>query len=170
MRDTITNNRVQLLHPKIRDEVKILIDKAEEKLGQYAAIRIVQGLRTFREQQALYDQGRTIPGKIVTNSKAGQSYHNYGLAIDFAILYDKDKNGTYESLSWDLAADMDRDGQKDWMEVVDLFEAANYVWGGRFHSIQDNPHLEKTYGLNWRTLLEMHNTQTFIPNTTYVKI
>lgn len=170
MKDTISLTRVGLLHPKIRDEVKALIDKAEVVLGQYAAIRVVQGLRTFPEQQALYDQGRTKPGNRVTNSKAGQSYHNYGLAIDFAILYDKDKNGSFESLSWDLMADMDRDWQKDWMEVVDVFEAAGYTWGGRFSSIQDNPHLEKTYGLNWRTMLEMHNNKTFVPGTAYVRI
>jgi peptidoglycan LD-endopeptidase CwlK len=170
MKDTISITRVTLLHPKVRDEVKALIEKAEDKLGQYAAIRIVQGLRTFDEQQALYNQGRTTPGKVVTNSKAGQSYHNYGLAIDFAILYDKDKNGTFEALSWDLLVDMDKDWQKDWMEVVDLFEAANYTWGGRFHSIQDNPHLEKTFGINWRTMLDMHNSHAFIEGTQYIKL
>lgn len=168
MRDTISTTRVNLLHPNIRDEVKLLIEQAEEKLGRYAAIRIVQGLRTFAEQQALYDQGRFKPGPKVTNSKAGQSYHNYGLAIDFAILYDKDKNGTFEVLSWDTLADIDKDGERDWMEVVDVFEAANYTWGGRFSSIKDNPHFEKNFGSNWRTLLVRHQDEVFIPATEYV--
>lgn len=167
MKDLISIPRVELLHPQIRDEVKALIGLAEDKLGQYAAIRIVQGLRTFPEQQALYEQGRTKPGNRVTNSKAGQSYHNYGLAIDFAILYDKDKNGTFESLSWDTLTDMDKDGESDWIEVVDIFEKANFVWGGRFNSIKDNPHLEKTFGKNWRTLLEKYNNKDFIPGTIY---
>lgn len=170
MRDAISIPRVQLLHPKIREQVKTLIEQAEEQLGQYAAIRIVQGFRTFPEQNGLYAQGRTKPGKRVTNSKAGQSYHNYGLAIDFALLYDKDKNGTFETLSWDLLADMDKDGERDWMEVVDIFEAANYVWGGRFNSIPDNPHLELTFGLNWRKLLDLYNHDKFIPGTEFVDI
>lgn len=170
MKDTISIARVEDLHPKIRTEIRSLIDTAEAALGPYAAIRIVQGLRTFPEQQALYDQGRTKPGNRVTNSKAGQSYHNYGLAIDFAILYDKDKNGKFESLSWDLLADMDKDGQKDWDEVVAVFEAANYVWGGRFHSIQDNPHFERTFGLNWRVLLKRYTDKDFIPGSTYVHL
>lgn len=170
MKDKVSIERVELLHPKIRGEVKALIELAEDKLGEYAAIRIVQGLRTFPEQDALYAQGRTAPGKRVTNSKAGQSYHNYGLAIDFAILYDKDKNGKFESLSWDTIADLDKDGESDWSEVVEIFEKANYTWGGRFMSIKDNPHLERNFGLNWRTLLEMHNKGIFIPNTTYIKI
>lgn len=167
MRDAISIPRVAALHPKIRMEVAELIDKAEEKLPG-VAIRIVQGLRTFAEQDALYAKGRTAPGPRVTNSKGGQSYHNYGLAIDFALMYDKDNNGTWESLSWDTLKDFDKDGESDWMEVVDIFEQAGYVWGGRFVSIKDNPHLEKTFGNNWRQLLEKHNKQQFVPVTKYV--
>lgn len=43
-------------------------------------------VRSNEEQDALYAQGRTVPGKIVTNAHAGQSAHNYGLAIDFVPL------------------------------------------------------------------------------------
>jgi len=92
MRDTVSINRAYLLHPKIRQEVMDLIDKSEAKMPG-VAVRIVQGLRTIEEQNSLYAQGRTKPGKIVTNAKGGQSYHNYGMAIDFALLYDKDNNG-----------------------------------------------------------------------------
>lgn len=144
-----------------------LISKVESKLPG-AAIRIVQGLRTFEEQNKLYAQGRTLPGSRVTNSKGGQSYHNYGLAIDFALLYDKDKNGTFESLSWDTLKDFDKDGEADWMEVVDIFEETGYTWGGRFSSIKDNPHFEKNFGFNWRVLLEKYNRKDFIPVTNYV--
>lgn len=156
MRDIVSIPRVEKLHPKIRAEVKKLIEDAEDWLP-YTAIRIVQGLRTFAEQNELYAQGRTKPGNRVTNSKGGQSYHNYGLAIDFALLYDKDKNGTYESLSWDTLKDMDKDGESDWIEVVNVFEDAGYTWGGRFSSIKDNPHLEKNFGIHWRKLLERYN-------------
>ena len=40
---------------------------------------------TYRDnesQNALYAQGRTKAGRIVTNAKAGQSFHNYRLAFD----------------------------------------------------------------------------------------
>lgn len=170
MRDTASISRVAALHPAIKDEVKALIDKAEAKLGDHTAIRIVQGLRTFPEQQALYEQGRTKPGNRVTNSQQGQSYHNYGLAIDFALLYDTDGNGSFETLSWDTAKDFNHDGESDWLEVVDIFEAANYVWGGRFTSIKDNPHLEKTFGNNWRILLDRYNKKDFIIGGNYVRL
>jgi peptidoglycan L-alanyl-D-glutamate endopeptidase CwlK len=169
MRDKISEQRVQLLHPSIRDEVKKLIEDAESGLP-FTAIRIVQGLRTFEEQDNLFSQGRTTPGNRVTNSKGGQSYHNYGLAIDFALIYDKDKNGTYESLSWDILKDFDKDGEADWMEVVNVFENAGYTWGGRFNSIKDNPHLEKTFGNHWKTLLKKYQDKRFIPNTSYVQL
>lgn len=156
MRDIVSIERVNKLHPKIKNEVRLLIEQAESKLPN-TAIRIVQGLRTFAEQDALYAQGRTKPGNKVTNSKGGQSYHNYGLAIDFALVYDLNKDGKYETLSWDRLKDMDKDGEADWMEVVDTFEKAGYTWGGRWHSIPDAPHFEKTFGHNWRDLLTLYN-------------
>ena len=169
MRDKVSEQRIFVLHPAIRNEVKQLIEKAEANLPG-VAIRIVQGLRTFAEQQALYDQGRTKPGNIVTNAKAGSSFHNYRLAIDFALLYDKDNNGSFETLSWDTLKDFDKDGEKDWMEVVDIFEDAGYTWGGRFTSIKDNPHFEKSFGHTWKQLLAKHNGGWFIPNTTYIQL
>lgn len=168
MRDNISEGRLLKLHPAIRDEVRLLINKAEERLP-FTAVRIVQGMRTFAEQDALYAQGRTKPGPRVTNAKAGASFHNYGLAIDFALLYDKDKNGSYETLSWDILKDMDRDGEADWMEVVEIFEQAGYTWGGRFSTIKDNPHLEKGFGLTWRQLLAKHNAGEFL-ETNYVRV
>lgn len=49
-------------------------------------VQITSGYRSFAEQNKLYAQGRTAPGKIVTNAKGGQSNHNYGLAIDYVLL------------------------------------------------------------------------------------
>ena len=157
MRDKVSEARVALLHPSARAEVKQLIEKAELGFPPSMAVRIVQGLRTIKEQNDLYAQGRTKPGNIVTNAKGGSSFHNYGLAIDFAILTDKDGNGSFEDLSWDIKKDNDKDGVADWLEVVKVFEAAGWSWGGKWASIKDYPHLEKTFGYTWRQLLEKHN-------------
>lgn len=184
MRDQISVPRVAALHPYIRDEVKSRIEFIEnEKFSPYMAIRVVQGGRTFSYQDGLYQLGRTVKnedgydpikkplGNIITMSKGGQSIHNYWLAFDNAILYDKDQNGTFESLSWDIVKDMDRDGEADWMEMVDAFEDMGYNWGGRWHgSLIDNPHFDKTKGLNWKQLLIKYNAKDFIPGTTFVRI
>jgi peptidoglycan L-alanyl-D-glutamate endopeptidase CwlK len=42
------------------------------------------GLRTYAEQETLYAQGRTAPGRIITRARGGQSLHNFGVAVDFA--------------------------------------------------------------------------------------
>lgn len=145
MRDHISEERVKLMHPKVRDEVKALIEKAEAEFPLDYKIRVVQGLRTIKEQNDLYAQGRTKPGPIVTKAKGGSSFHNYGLAFDFAIVYGP-------NLSWDINADRDGDGVKDWMEVVKVFEAAGWEWGGRWSSLKDYPHLQKTFGNTWQQL------------------
>lgn len=181
MRDSVSISRVQLLHPLVRTEVSLLIDRVELEFPSYIAVRIVQGLRTIDEQDALFNQphdgkDNDGDGKIdeadehVTNARGGSSYHNYGLAIDFALLYDKDKNGKYETLSWDLVADMDRDGKRDWSEMVNVFKSAGWEWGGNWQTLIDNPHLQKTFGYTWKQLLTKYKNREFIPGTQYVKL
>lgn len=141
--DAVTAGRINKLHPKIREEVRNLVEQANAALTGNAQVRIVQGLRTFAEQDAMYKQRPKV-----TNAKGGQSYHNYGLAIDFALLIDG------KQISWDSAKDWDGDKQSDWLEVVLLFTKAGYKWGKAFN---DLPHLEKTFGKNWRDYLALKN-------------
>ena len=157
MRDAVSIPRIALLHPLVRDEVAATIDAIEAGFPENVKVRIVQGLRTIDEQNALFAQGRTKPGSIVTNAKGGKSYHNYGLAIDFAIMYDKDNNGSFEVLSWDTKYDFDKDGVSDWQEVVKAFKDKGWKWGGDWTSIKDNPHLEKSFGLSVSELFAKYN-------------
>jgi peptidoglycan L-alanyl-D-glutamate endopeptidase CwlK len=168
MRDAISKQRVSLLHPAIRSEVEALIDKAESGMPATMKVRIVQGLRTIEEQNALYAKGRTAPGPKVTNARGGKSYHNYGLAIDFAILYDKDGNGSFETLSWDIFYDHDKDGKRDWMEVVEVFKAAGYKYGGDWISLKDYPHMEKSFGYTTSQLFAKYKLKEFLPEQKYV--
>lgn len=151
MKDQISISRVGVLHPEIRKSVIDFIDEIEAKTG--LLFRIVQGLRTFDEQQAIYDQGRTKPGKIVTNAKPGSSYHNYGLAIDIVPIVNgkPDWNFKYET-------------------IYDIAEKHGFTCGGKFKSIVDKPHFEKNYGLKWRELLSRHQARDFIKGTNYVNI
>lgn len=136
-----------LLHPKLREEAISLFADAECKLTGRAKPRITFSLRTMAEQQAIYNQGRTTPGNIVTNAKPGASYHNWGLAIDFALIIDG------KEVSWDIGKDWDGDHTSDWMEVVNIFKAKGWEWGGDWKSLKDYPHLQKTFGHKWQELL-----------------
>lgn len=138
MKDAISITRCDLLHPKVRDTFKAFITECENTLG--ITLRVVQGLRTIAEQDALYAQGRTTPGKVVTNARGGSSYHNYGLAVDLAHL---DNN----NIDWNYPM----------AKLKPLATKYGMMWGGDFKSIKDMPHFELTFGKNWREFLKLHN-------------
>ncbi len=181
MRDYISINRAANLHPIDRKDYISTIEEAEAKFPKTIAVRIAEDFRTIEYQNGLYALGRTKVnpdgksakkpmGNIVTNAVGGKSYHNYGLAMDFAILYDLDGNGTYEALSWDMVRDLDRDGEADWMEVVDTFKKRGFEWGGDWHSIKDNPHFQRTHGYSVSQLFDLYTKKKFIPGTPYLDI
>lgn len=145
MQDKVTLERIQKLAPELREEGLAIYNEICSSLTGKAIVRFSHTLRTFAEQTALYAQGRTKPGKIVTQAKAGQSYHNYGLAIDIVLLIDKDGNGTFEEASWDTKTDFDKDNLSDWMEIVAIFKRYGWEWGGDWR-FKDLPHFQKTLG------------------------
>ena len=161
--DNVTQQRIAQLHPALRDEVTSLINQANTQLTSHSHVRIVQGLRTFAEQDALYAQGRTTAGQKVTQAKGGQSLHNYGVAIDFCLIIDD------KQVSWDMQKDWDGDKIADWMEVVSVFRKAGWEWGGTW-KFTDNPHFQKTFGHSWQDLLAKHNAGDFISGTNYVNL
>lgn len=170
MRDQISYERAKKLHPQVADDVIYLIEKAEQNLADNMAVRIVQALRTFEEQDELYQRGRTTKGPVVTNAKAGSSFHQYGLAIDFALLIDKNRDGKYEEISWSLTADRDQDGHKDWWEVIETFKEAGWESGAEWRTFKDYPHLQKRFGYTWKQLYMKYVNDDFIADTKYVKL
>jgi len=157
MKDQITLDRIQLLHPKLREDALDIYNEIIAALNGSAICRFAYTLRIFAEQDALYAQGRTKAGAKVTNAKGGQSYHNYGLAIDIVLLVDKDKNGSFESASWDIKTDFDGDGKADWMEIVAIFKRYGFEWGGDW-KFNDAPHFQKTFGKSIAELQTLHKT------------
>lgn len=135
--DQITRERIAKLHPSTREEVKKIIEDCDSALTGRAKIRITQGLRTFKEQEDLYSLGRTKAGKKVTNAKAGQSIHNYGLAVDICLIIDG------KTASWDTVKDWDNDKVADWYECVKIFAKYGWDWGGNWKTFKDLPHFER---------------------------
>lgn len=168
MKDTITLDRIKLLHPAVREEASKIYEEICDALTGRAICRFAYTIRTFKEQDDLYAIGRTKPGNIVTQAKAGRSYHNYGLAFDIVLLKDADGNGTYETASWETNIDFDGDGKPDWMEVVTIAKAYGWEWGGDW-KFSDTPHFQKTFGIPVMELLKRYDEKKVDQNN-YVRI
>ncbi|MBM4764299.1 M15 family metallopeptidase [Bacillus sp. B15-48] len=131
------------LHPIVAQKAEQLVHNGRKRGIE---IIITDDFRSFDEQNRLYETGRTKEGSIVTQAKGGESYHNFGLAIDFAI---KKSNG---EVIWDMTYDGNGNGQSDWMEVVEIAKSLGFEWGGDWKHFKDYPHLQMNFGLSIRDL------------------
>jgi peptidoglycan L-alanyl-D-glutamate endopeptidase CwlK len=128
--------KLKQLHPVVASKARQLIAAA---FKEGINIIITQGYRSKAEQDALYAQGRSKPGKIVTNAPGGHSYHNYGLAFDIAVL---NPDG---SINWNV--------DKNYYRVGALGQSLGLEWGGSWKKFPDYPHFQYTFGLSIDDLL-----------------
>ena len=168
--DKVTLDRIETAHPAVREELRLMYAEMVKALTGKAIVRFAYVLRTYAEQDALFAQGRTKPGKVVTNAKGGRSYHNFGLAFDIVLLVDRDGNGTFESASWETNVDFDGDGKADWQEVVAIAKQYGWEWGGSWASFPDKPHFQKTFGLSVVVLDQRVKSKNVIQGTNYPKL
>jgi len=162
--DKATSQRIELIHPKLKAELIAIYTEICEALKGKAMCRFTHTLRTFAEQDALYNAKPQV-----TKAKGGQSYHNYGLAVDIVLIIDKDGNGSYESASWDVKSDFDGDGKSDWMEVVAIFKRHGWEWGGDW-KFYDAPHFQKTLGYSIASLQSLHAKQLANKQSGYLSL
>ncbi len=128
--------RLKGVHPDLSSSVQTIL-AAMDLLG--FGMMVTEGVRTTERQIALYAQGRTAPGDIVTdkNGTTNKSRHQvrpdgFGYAVDLAFLDNQDTKAveTYsDKMPWDLMGLM---GEK-----------LGLTWGGRWETPHDLPHLEK---------------------------
>lgn len=72
----------------------------------------------------------------------GESYHNFGLAIDFALM------SVDGQVIWDMKYDGNGNSRADWMEVVEIAKDLGFEWGGDWTQFKDYPHLQMNFGLS----------------------
>ena len=121
---------IEKLHPDMQKACKVFLEECKR---QGLPVLITETLRTQEEQERLYAQGRTTPGKIVTNCRGYQSPHCWGVAFDFCRNvkgkeYDN-TDGFFERVG-NIAKTILKDTE------YRLF------WGGDFHTFVDKPHIE----------------------------
>lgn len=120
-----------LVYRKLQEHKKVCLSHGIQ-------FRVTSTYRSVEAQNALYAQGRTKPGNIVTNAKGGQSYHNWRVAYDVVPVIDG-------KISWSNEA---------------IFAAIGYFgkqcgleWGGDFPNIKDMPHFQLTLGYSFNDFI-----------------
>jgi len=125
--DLTSEARLSQVHPELARRVRALSVFLLASTPS-VDIRVIQGLRTWPQQNALYQQGRTTAGKIVTNAQAGYSMHNFGLAVDVAPFL---QNGQPD---WVI-------GDANWKNLLATALIFKLSEGAQWRTFPDNPHL-----------------------------
>lgn len=135
--------------PRTEENIASLVPKAQRAARQFLVackafpytVKILSGGRTYAEQTAIYAQGRSKPGKIVTNAPAGSSNHNFGIAFDVGIF-----SGTKYFTG---ATKIENDA---YLNLRKLTKPAvlELDWGGDWKSSKDYPHYELHTGMTTR--------------------
>lgn len=125
---TLNEHKLSLLHVLFAGRVRLWLDYLATQHN--LPVLITQGLRTWAEQDALYAQGRTTPGTIVTNARGGHSHHNFGLAVDVCP-DDLSKDGL--QLDWNI-------NHPAWQTLLATAPSFGLAEGAQWRSFPDNPH------------------------------
>jgi peptidoglycan L-alanyl-D-glutamate endopeptidase CwlK len=128
-------DRYHGLDPEFRER---LAEFERRLLESGIRVKLVCGYRSIEEQNRLYAQGRTTPGRIVTNARGGYSWHNFGLAADYAFVVGG-------QLTWN----------GPWKVFGRIARETGLEWGGAWKKFPDRPHVQWRKG---RTLREMRES------------
>lgn len=120
------------LEPATKAKVERLLELAKDEWG--VRLLVTDAYRSFEEQEELFWQGRNSPGKVVTKARAGQSWHNFGRAVDVAVVREDG------SLSFDIRG--------DWPEKC--ADDCGLEWGGDWVKFVDENHFQFTAGMTLR--------------------
>jgi peptidoglycan L-alanyl-D-glutamate endopeptidase CwlK len=126
----INSRDIAQLHPKVQVLCKKFIAACE---AENIDVLITSTYRDGESQDALYAQGRTAPGKKVTNAKGGQSFHNWRVAFDFVPV----ANGKAQ---WNDLDTFNRCGE--------IAEQVGLEWAGRWKSFKELAHCQQAFGLS----------------------
>ena len=143
--DPVSEAKLAKANPELAGRIRAM---AADLKAQGISFRVTDGVRTFAEQDALYSQGRTKPGNIVTKVKGGGSFHNYGLAVDIVPL---DKNG---KANYNVGKDV-------WNKIGVAGQKQGLNWGGAWKGgFVDQPHFQMDGGkASARSYLDTYNKE-----------
>jgi len=110
------------LQKDVEEAAKAMLTVFRQELG--IELVITDGYRSQAEQNKLYSQGRTSPGRIVTWTRT--SKHTEGRAFDVTV----------------KGLNPDQVPRQVWYAIGEVGEALGLKWGGRWRGKKDMPHFE----------------------------
>ena len=125
----VNSRKIDDLLPVVQVKVNMFIELCN-KSG--IDLLVTSTFRDNESQNQLYAQGRTLPGKKVTNAKAGESWHNYRCAVDVVPL-------RYGKPVWD-------GNDPVWQTVGELGKQAGLDWAGDWKKFKELAHFQYTGG------------------------
>ena len=139
MRTKRTIENLGSLNKKALAKFEPFLQEAELAMqSEGVTIEVISGLRSWSAQAALFAQGRTRQGRIVTKARPGSSWHNYGLAIDLGLF----KGGKYLDSSSPAYAD------KLYAIIGRIAAKYGIEWAGNWKSFTETPHFQVTFGMS----------------------
>lgn len=131
---------------KLNDLLPVVYTKAAAFIEMCKAegidVLVTSTYRDFESQSDLYAQGRTKPGKRVTNAKAGESWHNYRCAFDVVPLRGGKPVWSTDGLDGAL-----------WQRLGAIGAACGLEWAGNWTGkFREMAHFQYTGGLSLKDL------------------
>lgn len=138
----INSRDIRQLRREVRDRAHSMIERCmEAKID----IIVTSTYRDLEAQDALFAQGRTQPGRIVTNARGGESFHNYGVAFDVVPVVGG-------KAIWNDAG--------LWLRIGEIGESVGLEWAGRWVRFREMPHFQYTGGLSLAEMRAEANRET----------
>jgi peptidoglycan LD-endopeptidase CwlK len=169
--DTASIQQINTAHPKLRADMLAAYNELVAKTPVNVHPVADQVFRSIAESNRLYQLGRNAAGEVVdqsavvSNAKGGQSWHNYGLAIDIHIT----RNGADVWFDTTPAAAVAAAADPDYAIIIGIMEEHGYNWGGNFPgNFRDVPHFENKMGQTLSALFAKYQAGDLIADTQYV--
>lgn len=134
----IASRKLDDLHPVVKAKAEEFLAKCKQ---EGIDVLVTTTYRDAEMQNSLYARGRTVltehgqKVRKVTNAKAGQSFHNYKLALDVVPL--RGGKPVWGTTGSDLML---------WMRVGNIGESVGLEWAGRWVKFKEYPHFQFTGG------------------------
>lgn len=133
-----TSRNLMELFPAVRTRAEKFVEACR---AEGIDLLVICTYRDDEAQDALYAQGRTTKGARVTNARAGQSFHQFRVAMDVVPL----RNG---KPVWNTSG---ADGLL-WKRVGAIGKSFGFEWAGDWKTFKEYPHFQYTNGLTLEQL------------------